>query len=61
MIKMLEIIGFVLIGGTVYSYLGMIGNDFRWPVFFGCAAGALAIIILRKKIRQRDSSSNIVN
>ena len=53
MIKTLEIIGFVLIGGTVYSYLGMIGNDLRWPVFFGCAAGALAIIVYRKKIRQK--------
>ena len=55
MIKTLEIMGFVLIGGTVYSYLGMIGNDFRWPVFFGCAVGALAIIVLRKKIRQKEN------
>ena len=55
MIKILEIIGLVLIGGTVYSYLGMIGNELRWPVFFGCAVGALAIIIYRKKIRQREN------
>ena len=55
MIKILEIIGFVLIGGTIYSYLGMIGDPLRWPVFFGCAAGALAIIIFRKKIRQREN------
>jgi hypothetical protein len=57
MIKILELIGFVLIGGTVYSYLGMIGNELRWPVFFGCAAGALAIIIYRKKIRQKESNA----
>ena len=56
MIKILELIGFALIGGTVYSYLGMIGNELRWPVFFGCAAGTLAIIIYRKKIRQKDSN-----
>ena len=54
MIKILEIIGFVLIGGTIYSYLGMIGNELRWPVFFGCAGGALAIVIYRKKVRQRE-------
>jgi uncharacterized membrane protein YeaQ/YmgE (transglycosylase-associated protein family) len=48
MIKILEIIGFALIGGTIYSYIGMIGSEFRWPVFWSCAVGALAIIIYRK-------------
>ena len=57
MIKILELIGFALIGGTVYSYLGMIGNELRWPVFFGCAAGTLVIIIYRKKIRQKESNT----
>ena len=56
MIKVLELIGFALIGGTVYSYLGMIGNELRWPVFFSCAVGALAIIIYRKKIRQKENN-----
>ena len=56
MIKVLELIGFALIGGTIYSYLGMIGNELRWPVFFGCAGGALAIIIYRKKIRQKENT-----
>lgn len=55
MIKILELVGFALIGGTIYSYLGMIGNEFRWPVFFGCAAGALAIIMYRKKTRQKEN------
>ncbi|MBA4454766.1 MAG: hypothetical protein H2B05_07500 [Nitrosopumilaceae archaeon] len=55
MIKALEIIGFALIGGTIYSYLGMIGHEARWPVFFGCAAGALAIIVYRKKIREKQN------
>ncbi len=55
MIKILEIIGLVLIGGTVYSFLGMIGDPLQLQVFFGCAAGALAIIIYRKKIRQREN------
>ena len=56
--KILEIIGFALIGGTIYSYLGMIGNDFRWPVFWGCASGALAIIIYRKWMKKKLGSSN---
>jgi len=58
--KILEIIGFALIGGTIYSYLGMIGNDLRWPVFWSCAVGALAIIIYRKwqKKKTKASSSN---
>lgn len=55
MIKILEIIGFILIGGTVYSFLGMVGNELRWPVFFGCAGGTLAIIFYRKKMRQKEN------
>lgn len=58
MIKILEIIGFVLIGGTIYSYLGMIGNDLRWPVFWSCAAGVLAIIIYRKWMRKKLEKTN---
>ena len=57
MIKTLELIGFALIGGTIYSYLGMIGNELRWPVFFGCAVGTLAIIIYRKKARQKENKT----
>ncbi len=58
MSKILEIIGFALIGGTIYSYLGMIGNDLRWPVFWGCAVGALAIIIYRKWMKKKSASGN---
>lgn len=60
MIKILELIGLGLISGTIYSSIGMIGNELRWPVFFGCAAGALAIIIYRKKLRQRQKQNNSV-
>ena len=54
MSKFLELIGFGLIGGTVYAYLGLIAqkDPMGWPVFWACAGGALAIIILRKKKRQ---------
>jgi len=53
MSKILELIGFALIGGTIYSFLGMGDSELRWPVFWGCAAGALAIIIYNKKKRKQ--------
>jgi len=57
MIKLLEIIGFVLIGGTIYAFLGMIGDPLQWHVFFGCAAGAVVIIYYRNKLRkERDAA-----
>jgi len=43
-----DLIGFGFIGGTIYSFIGMIDHELRWPVFWGCAAGALCIILLRK-------------
>jgi len=27
----------------------MMGSELRWPVFWGCAAGTLVIILLRKR------------
>ncbi len=55
MSKILELIGFGLIGGTVYAFLGLIPyqHPLGWPVFWGCAAGALAIIIYRKKKQKK--------
>ena len=55
MSKVLEIIGFGLIGGTIYSFLGMSGEPLRWPVFWGCAGGALAIIMYNLTKRKRRS------
>lgn len=48
MSKILELIGFVLVGGTIYAFLGMGDSELRWSVFWGCAAGALCIILYRK-------------
>ncbi|MCG8520723.1 MAG: hypothetical protein MI744_00780 [Pseudomonadales bacterium] len=59
MSKFLELIGFALIGGTIYSFLGMSLDDpLRWPVFWGCAAGALGIIIYRKWMRKKSGSGS---
>lgn len=51
MSKLLELIGFGLIGGTIYAFLGLIAKQdpLGWPVFWTCAGGALIIIVLRKK------------
>ena len=56
MSKILELIGFALIGGTVYSFLGMGDSELRWPVFWSCAAGAMAIIVIRKKKKKEESN-----
>jgi predicted cobalt transporter CbtA len=53
MSKALELIGFALIGGTIYSFVGMANDPLRWPVFWGCAGGALAIIIYNRAKRKR--------
>jgi len=51
--KILEMIGLALIGGTIYSFIGMTESELRWPVFWSCAGGALAIIIFRNYMRRR--------
>ena len=53
MSKALELVGLALIGGTIISFVGMGDSELRWPVFWGCAAGALAIIFYRKRQKQR--------
>ena len=51
--KVLEAVGYGLIGGTIYAFLGLIPQKHPagWPIFWICAIGALAIIIWRKKTR----------
>ena len=58
MTKILELIGLGLIGGTIYSFLGMGESELRWPVFCACALGALAIIIYRKRKRKLAEDRN---
>ena len=58
MTKLLELVGLALIGGTIYSFLGMGDSELRWPVFWGCAIGALAIILYRKRQRKKLDEQN---
>jgi len=55
MSKILELIGLGFVGGTIYAFLGLISqkDPLGWPLFWSCAAGALAIIIYRKKKRKK--------
>ena len=56
MSKILDLIGLALIGGTIVSFIpGLIPNMEGGlnPVFWGCAIGALAIIIYRKLQRKK--------
>ncbi len=59
MSKILELIGFGLIGGTIYAFIGLIPQQdpIGWPLFWGCAAGTLLIIIYRKKKRKEKEST----
>lgn len=52
MIKLLELVGFAAVGGTIYAFLGM-GEPYRWPVFWACAGVAVAVIFYRKRLRDR--------
>ena len=55
MSKILELIGFGFIGGTIYAFVGLIPqkDPIGWPIFWVCACGALAIIIYRKKKKKQ--------
>ena len=53
MSKILEMIGLALIGGTIYSFIGMTESELRWPVFWTCAGGTMVIIIYRNYIKKR--------
>ncbi|MDC0203515.1 hypothetical protein OAJ88_00510 [Candidatus Nitrosopelagicus sp.] len=57
MSKLLELVGFALIGGTIISFVGMGDSELRWPVFWGCAIGALAIIFYRKRQRKKQDQN----
>jgi len=57
MIKILEIIGFAAIGGTIFAFLGMGDSQLKWPIFWGCAGIALIVIIYRKRLRQKQESN----
>ena len=53
MSKILELIGLGLIGGTIYSFLGLNESELKLPVFWICDGGALAIIVYRNYMKKK--------
>jgi len=51
MSKILEVIGIVLVGIMILSFVGILGptNMGLSPLFWGCAGATLLIIIYRKR------------
>lgn len=59
MAKSLELIGLALVGVMALAFVGVIPQvqPGLSPVFWGCAAGALAIIFYRKR-KQKQQEKN---
>jgi len=57
MSKKLEFVGFALVGGMIYSFLGLISQEdpMGWTIFWACAIGTLGIILYRKQKRKKES------
>jgi hypothetical protein len=51
--KLLEIIGFALIGGMIYAMFGGGENGPIWLLFWPCAVGVVAINVYRRKMKKR--------
>ncbi|MGI0011100.1 MAG: hypothetical protein ACREAE_06855 [Nitrosopumilaceae archaeon] len=51
--KLLEIIGFVLIGGMIYAMFGGGEKGPIWLLFWPCAVGVVAINVYRRKMKKR--------
>jgi FtsH-binding integral membrane protein len=61
MTKILEIIGFVLLGIMTLSFVGALQPTIEpglSPLFWGCAGATLMILIYRKKKRKQDEKEN---
>jgi len=59
--KMLEIIGFVLLGIMTLSFVCALQPTIEpglSPLFWGCAGATLMILIYRKKKRKQDEKKN---
>ena len=60
MIKILELIGFALVGGMIYAFLGLMaqGDPMGQYIFWSCAVGTLGIILYRKQKRKKQDTDN---
>ncbi len=61
MTKILEIIGFVLLGIMTLSFVGALQPTIEpglSPLFWGCAGATLMILIYRKRKRKQDEKES---
>ena len=60
MVKMLEVAGLALVGVMILSFVGALRPTIdagTSAVFWGCAVGALAIILYRRFVKKRRETS----
>lgn len=53
--KLLEIIGFALIGGMIYALFGGGSEGPMWSLFWPCAVGVVAINVYRRKKKKQSN------
>ena len=58
MSKVLEAIGFTLIGGMIYAMFGGGASGPMWSLFWPCAVGTLAIVMYRAK-KKKSNKKNV--
>ena len=63
MIKILELIGFALVGGMIYAFLGLMaqGNPMGQYICGSCEVGTWGIILYRKQKRKKDQNNQTWN
>jgi len=54
--KLLEIIGFALVGLMIYALFGGGKDGPLWSLFWPCAAGVVAINVYRAKKKKRKNN-----
>jgi len=58
MSKVLEVVGFALIGGMIYAMFGGGASGPMWSLFWPCAVGTFAIVMYRAK-KKKSNKKNI--
>jgi hypothetical protein len=58
MSKILEAIGFALIGGMIYAMFGGGASGPIWTLFWPCAIGTLVIVMYRAK-KKKSNKKNV--
>jgi len=55
--KLLDLVGFALVGGTIFAFLGLVARQdpLGWPVFWACAAGAVASNVYKRHLKKKGS------